>query len=92
MGYIMLLIMNSIVTNEQLCFLTAKKLGIEIPDSFIINTGDAKEEEVLFATKRYDRFLMDNGHMLDGLRVPYTAVSLNQSSERAVKTMEYYGV
>ena len=62
--------MNSIVTNEQLCLLTAKQLGIEIPDSFIINTGDAKEEEVLFATKRYDRLIMDNGHMLDGLRVP----------------------
>lgn len=63
--------MNSIVTNEQLCLLTAQKLGISIPDSFIINMGNAKEEEVLFATKRYDRFIPKNGEMLNGLKVPY---------------------
>ena len=63
--------MDSIVTNEQLCLLTAQKLGILIPDSFIINTGNAKEEEVLFATKRYDRFISEECKVLDGLKVPY---------------------
>ncbi|SHK93577.1 HipA domain-containing protein [Hespellia stercorisuis] len=63
--------MDGIVTNEQLCLLTAQRLGITIPESFIINTGNAKEEEVLFATKRYDRLQKDCSSVVDGLRVPY---------------------
>lgn len=52
--------LKRIVWNEQLCLLTAKKLGIEIPDSFIIHLGSAEDEDVLFATKRYDRKMNDN--------------------------------
>ena len=47
--------LNAIVTNEQLSILTAKKLGIEVPDTFIINTGNFDDADVLFATARYDR-------------------------------------
>ena len=49
--------LNAIVTNEQLSILTAKKLGIEVPDTFIINTGNFHDADVLFATARYDRML-----------------------------------
>lgn len=42
------------MTNEQLCLLTAQKLGIEIPEGFIINWGSSDDEDILFATKRYD--------------------------------------
>jgi len=62
--------LNSIVTNEQLSLMTARKLGIETPDSFIINTGKADESEVLFATKRYDRTIPDGGAMVSGLKKP----------------------
>lgn len=47
--------LSDIVTNEQLSLATAAKLGISVPESFIINTGSAKDEEILLATKRYDR-------------------------------------
>jgi len=50
--------------------MTARKLGIETPDSFIINTGNADESEVLFATKRYDRTIPDGGAMVSGLKKP----------------------
>lgn len=63
--------LKKIVTNEQLCLLTAKYLGISIPESFIINLGSSNDEEVLFATKRYDRKLAGSKHTLDGLTVPY---------------------
>lgn len=34
--------------------MTAKNLGIEVPESFIVTT-EGDEEALLFATKRYDR-------------------------------------
>ena len=35
--------------NEQLCLRTAKILGIDVPESFIISVGTG--EHILFATK-----------------------------------------
>ena len=62
--------LKRIVANEQLCLLTAKYLGIETPESFIVTTNRAEDEAVLFATKRYDRkFLLDYA-MLNGMPVP----------------------
>lgn len=62
--------LKKIVANEQLCLLTAKNLGIDIPESFIINTGNDLEE-VLFATKRYDRKIDDTCRTVNNLKVPY---------------------
>lgn len=59
---------KDIVTNEQLCLTTAKNLGISVPSSFAVNTED---ENLLFATPRYDRILTDKHRVLDGLPVPY---------------------
>lgn len=47
--------LEQIVLNEQLCLMTARNLGINVSESFIIHAGQGKED-VLFATKRYDRF------------------------------------
>jgi serine/threonine-protein kinase HipA len=63
--------LKKIVLNEQLCLLTAKKLGIEIPESFIADIGNSDDENVLFATKRYDRKINANSRKLDGMPVPY---------------------
>lgn len=62
--------LKKIVTNEQLCLLTAKNLGIDIPDSFIIKTGN-DDEQVLFATKRYDRKIDSSCPTINNLKVPY---------------------
>ncbi|MBR6897544.1 MAG: HipA domain-containing protein [Lachnospiraceae bacterium] len=58
--------LGGIVANEQLVQLTAKKLGIDVPQSSIINTGSGADGEVLFATKRYDR-VQDPVDTIDGL-------------------------
>ncbi|MCR5848528.1 MAG: HipA domain-containing protein [Lachnospiraceae bacterium] len=62
---------QNIVTNEQLTLLTAKECGIDIPDSFIINVGNGKDSEVLFATERFDRLFNEKSSVIDGLRKPF---------------------
>ena len=65
--------LNNIVVNEQLCLLTAKKLGIEIPESFIIQTEKNKTDDadILFATKRFDRYSDENSKIISDLKIPY---------------------
>ena len=60
--------LKNIVLNEQLCILAAKNLGIDVPESFIINKG-ANDDELLFATKRYDRTFSDKKY-INGLPCP----------------------
>ena len=62
--------LREIVTNEQLCMQTAQKCGIEVPESFIINMADGRDDEVLFATKRYDRVFAGNASVINGLPRP----------------------
>ena len=61
--------LSQIVLNEQLSQLTAKNLGIDVPESFIVNTGDGTDGEILFATKRYDRVL-NTGKFIDKFQIP----------------------
>ncbi len=63
--------LDAIVTNEQLCLQTAKNLGLEVPYSFVVNVGNGRDEDILFATKRYDRIFSDNAMKIDGFAVPY---------------------
>ena len=62
--------LSGIVTNERLAMLTAAKCGIDTAESFIINTGSAKEAEVLYATKRYDRIITDRSGRIGTLMRP----------------------
>lgn len=62
--------LEGIVANEQLSMLTARKCGINVPESFIINIGKGNDPEVLFATKRYDRVIDDNSQLIDNLKRP----------------------
>lgn len=69
--------LDSIVTNEQLSLLTALKLGIDVPDSFIVKAEEETEElsgeseaSVLLATARYDRIFPKKKKMIGGLPVP----------------------
>ncbi len=63
--------LNDIVVNEQLSLMTAGALGIDIPESRIINVGKGSDEEILFATTRYDRVVPDHPKMIGQLPVPY---------------------
>ena len=63
--------LDGIVTNEQLCLMTAKNVGIEIPNSFVINVGDGQDEDVLFATERYDRKFVQSSKKIADLPIPF---------------------
>ena len=63
--------LSGIVTNEQLCLKTASRLGIEVPDSFIVDLGSWHDSDILLATERFDRTKMDKAHKISGLKKPY---------------------
>lgn len=83
--------LNRIVLNEQLCMLTAKKIGIDVPDSFIINLGKGKETDVLFATKRYDRDLNSDIYIGD-LICPYRLHQEDFAQALGIPSTEKYEV
>ena len=62
--------LGGIVTNEQLTMKTAGLCGLTVPDSFIINVGESRDEDILLATERFDRLFTGNGIFLQGLEVP----------------------
>lgn len=47
-----------------------KKCGIDVPDCFILDTGGVADENILFATARYDRPFIAESRMIDGLPRP----------------------
>lgn len=88
--------LGKIVLNEQLCILTAGNVGIQVPDSFIIDLGKGNDDEVLYATRRYDRKLPGNVK-IDGLVAPYRlhqedfsqAMSINPANKYEVRPSGY---
>ncbi len=62
--------LEEIVANEQLCLKTARAMGINVPDSFIVSTGDT-DRDVLFATRRYDRIFDGDSKTISGKPRPY---------------------
>ena len=54
---------SKMVLNEQICMLAAKELGIDVPESFVINTGIGEDSEILYATRRYDRDFTGKGRI-----------------------------
>ncbi|MCD8217184.1 MAG: type II toxin-antitoxin system HipA family toxin [Clostridiales bacterium] len=63
--------LEKIVTNEQLCLLTAGKLGIDVPESHIICTDNPEQNHMLFATRRYDRKFSSDNRTINGMPAPY---------------------
>lgn len=62
--------LDGIVTNEQLAQTTARLAGLPTPDSFIINLGTAKDDEILLATRRFDRVFDEKGRTIGTLPAP----------------------
>ncbi len=82
--------LDSIVTNEMLSLQTAALCGIDIPSSFIVNTGEGAENEVLLATKRYDRLITDESAIINGLRVPLRLHQEDFSQALGIPSSEKY--
>ncbi|MCR5080161.1 MAG: HipA domain-containing protein [Treponema sp.] len=83
---------KNIVLNEQLCLLTAQKLGIEIPESFILQAqkGKVNDEDVLFATRRFDRNFDDGSRIIDGLKTPYRLHQEDFAQALGIKSVDKY--
>ena len=62
--------LDNIVTNEQLMLTTAERLGIPVPQSFIVNVGSGRDQDVLLATRRYDRTFSRSTLTLNGMPMP----------------------
>lgn len=62
--------LSNIVVNEQLALMTAKKLGIAVPDSFIVSSEGVSDGDVLLALARYDRIITEKSKLACGLPVP----------------------
>lgn len=82
--------LDGIVTNEQLSMLAARKCGISVPESFIINVGKGIDSEVLFATKRFDRVVDDTSDMIDGLRRPFRIHQEDFAQAMGIASFEKY--
>lgn len=82
--------LKRIVTNEQLCLLTAGKLGIETPESFIVKTDSSEDENVLFATKRYDRKMSETCKTIGTMPVPYRLHQEDFSQALGIPVAEKY--
>ena len=81
--------LSRIVLNEQLCILTAKAIGIETPDSFIVNVGQGEDPDILYATRRYDRVLSEKD-LLSGLPVPYRLHQEDFSQALSIASADKY--
>ena len=51
--------------------MTAQKLGIVTPNSFIVSRDGKDDKNILFATKRYDRIISGRSKVISGLKVPF---------------------
>ena len=83
---------KNIVLNEQLCLLTAQKLEIEIPESFILQAqaGKVNDEDVLFTTRRFDRDFDNDSRIIDGLKTPYRLHQEDFAQALGIKSIDKY--
>lgn len=60
---------KKMVVNELLCMRVARKMGIDVAESSIMNLGSGRDEDVLYVTRRFDRVMPgDSSH---GMVSPY---------------------
>ena len=82
--------LDGIVTNEQLSMMAARKCGIRIPESFIINVGKGVDSEVLFATKRFDRVIDETSDLIGGLKRPFRIHQEDFAQAMGISSFEKY--
>ncbi|MBR1758117.1 MAG: type II toxin-antitoxin system HipA family toxin [Lachnospiraceae bacterium] len=62
--------LHDIVVNETMSLRAAARLGIEVPDSFILEADTGIDDTYLFATKRFDRVFSDAPKFCGDLPIP----------------------
>lgn len=81
--------LDRLVVNELLCFNAARKMGIDTPDCFLIDIGEGTDEDILFATKRYDR-VEASEKVLNGLRILYRLHQEDFAQALGISSSEKY--
>ncbi|MBP5451164.1 MAG: HipA domain-containing protein [Treponema sp.] len=83
--------LKNLVLNEQLCLTTARKLGIDVPESFVFECGNKKtDDSVLFASKRFDRFTDSLSMQVNGHTVPYRLHQEDFAQAMGIKSSSKY--
>ena len=82
--------LKNIVENEQLALRTAAKLGIPTAESFIVNSGNFDDGDILLATRRYDRDLEHSTFRLNGLPVPLRLHQEDFAQAMGISSSEKY--
>ena len=82
--------LKRIVANELLCLHTAAKLGIKTAQSFMVNDYGADDENVLFATKRYDRIFAKDIRVISGRAAPLRLHQEDLSQAMGIPANEKY--
>ena len=62
--------LSRIVPNELLCIKTAARCGIDVPETTVIDAGEGRDDDILLASKRFDRVFSGQPDLTDGLPVP----------------------
>ena len=62
--------LKNIVANEMLCLHTARKLGIDVSEFFMVPAQAMETGTELYATRRYDRVFLKNTKRVSGLPAP----------------------
>ena len=62
--------LERIVPNELLCLLTAKRCGIDVPETTIIDLGSGTDADILLASERFDRRFLEQPVYADHLPMP----------------------
>ena len=67
-------------------------MGIEIPESFILQAlaGKVNDEDVLFATRRFDRDFDNDSRIIDGLKTPYRLHQEDFAQALGIKSSDKY--
>ena len=62
--------LNHLVANEQLSLMTAKMVGLNVANSFIVDAGTKHDTDVLLASERYDRTFVGSKKTVSGMLCP----------------------
>lgn len=91
--------LNNLVANEQLSLMTAKMVGVNVANSFIVDTGSKQDGDVLLASERYDRTFAGAKKTISGMLCPLRlhqedfsqALGISSSSKYEREGMSYLG-
>ena len=81
--------LDGIVLNEQIVMHAASMLSIPVPETFVINTDEGRDRDILLASKRFDRSIMSE-RIVDGLNCPYRQHQEDMAQALGISSSDKY--